>query len=34
MDVGSGVTLAKWDEVDDVCAPILGKVIPLCTLKE
>ena len=33
-EVDSGVTLAKEDEDDDVCAPMLGGDIPLCTLKE
>lgn len=34
VEVGSEVTLAKGGEVDDVCAPILGGIILLCTLKE
>lgn len=34
VEVDSGVTLAKEDEVDDVCIPRLGGDIPLCTLKE
>ena len=34
VEVDSDVTPAKEDEVDDVCAPMLGGDIPLCTLKE
>ena len=34
VKVGSNVCLAKGYVVDDVYAPILGGVIPLCTLKE
>ena len=34
VEVDSNVTLAKEDEIDDVCAPMLGGDIPLCILKE
>ena len=34
--VGNGVTLVEVDkdDVDGASAPILGGVVPLCTLKE
>ena len=34
VKVDSGVTVAKEDEVDNVCASMLGGVIHLCTFVE